>query len=660
MSGLAFLGGGDRRRALNGRRAAPLAALLGALLLMPAAPALALTETPMFKDDVAAGKLPPVAERLPRTPAVVKFEGDDLQTGRHGGTLNMLIGRARDVRMLVVYGYARLVAWDRHFNLVPDIVESYDVKDGRSFTFKLRRGHKWSDGKPFTAEDFRYYWEDVANNPELNPGGPPRELLVNGEAPKFEVVNETTVRYTWRQTNPEFLPRLAGASPLYLYRPSAYLKKLHKKYTPKVVAENSGPGKRGWAAVHNRQDNMYQNDNPNLPTLEPWRMTTKPPSDRFVAVRNPYYHRVDSAGQQLPYIDRVIMAVADGKLIPAKAGAGESDLQARDVQFANYTFLKQSEKRNKFRTLLWRTALGSQFTLFPNLNNNDPVWRKLFRDERFRHALSMAIDRPLVNQVLYFGLATEANNTVLPESPLFRKEYQERWTKYDRKAAGRLLDELGLKLDVEGVRRLPDGRPMEIIVETAGESTEQTDVLSLIRETWAEVGIKLFTKPLQRELLRKRIFSGQTMMSVWTGLENGIPTPDMSPHELSPTNQLQLQWPKFGQFHETGGKMGEAPDVPAIVELQKLNKDWHVVQSKAERETLWHRMLAIHAEQQFTIGVVCCVPQPVIKRDTLRNVPVKGIYNFDPGAFFGIYKPDTFWFSESSEKHSEKRSGKHD
>lgn len=619
---------------------AALAACLSASQVM-AAP---YVETPVLKIDVAAGKLPPVTDRLPRNPAVASLDGEGLTVGQHGGTLNMLIGRARDVRMLVVYGYARLVGYDRSFNIVPDILESFDVKDGRSFTFRLRRGHKWSDGKPFTAEDFRYYWEDVANNPELNPGGPPRELLVNGEAPKFEVLNDVTVRYTWSRPNPEFLPRLAGASPLYLYRPSNYLKKFHKKYSPKAAAENSAPGKRGWAAVHNRQDNMYQNDNPDLPTLEPWQITTRPPSDRFVAMRNPYYHRVDAKGQQLPYIDRVVMAVADGKLIPAKAGAGESDLQARDVQFGNYTFLKQNEKRNRFKTLLWRTALGSQFTLFPNLNINDAVWRKLFREEKFRHALSMAIDRPLVNQVLYFGLATEANNTVLPESPMFRKEYQERWTKYDRKAAEKLLDELGLKRGTDGVRLLPDGRPMEIIVETAGESTEQTDILSLIRETWAEVGIKLFTKPLQRELLRKRIFSGQTMVSVWTGLENGIPTPDMSPDELSPTNQLQLQWPKFGQYHETGGKMGEAPDMPVVQELVKLNAAWHLATARAEREAIWQRMLAIHAEQQFNIGVVCCVPQPVIKRETLRNVPVKGIYNFDPGAFFGIYKPDTFWF----------------
>jgi peptide/nickel transport system substrate-binding protein len=230
------------------------------------------------------------------------------------------------------------------------------------------------------------------------------------------------------------------------------------------------------------------------------------------------------------------MAVAEGKLIPAKTGAGESDLQARDIQFNNFTFLKKGEKTNNYRTLLWKTVRGAHVGLFPNLNVNDPEWRKLVRDVRFRHALSLAIDRSLVNQVLYFGLAAESNDTVVAESPLYKKEYQTKWANYDKKAAERLLDELGCKRGPDGVRRLPGGRPMEIIVETAGESTEQTDVLEMVRETWKEVGIKLFPKPSQREVLRNRVFSGDALMSVWTGIENGMANADLSPDELAPTS----------------------------------------------------------------------------------------------------------------------------
>ena len=621
-----------------------LQAALAVAAALPSTASAQLAETEMFRAEVAAGKLPPVQKRLPANPLVVRMDEPGLQVGKQGGTLNMLIGRARDVRLLVVYGYARLIGYDRKLAMVPDILESFESKDDLVFTFKLRKGHRWSDGQPFTTEDFRYYWEDVANNRDLSPTGPQSDLIVDGAPPKFEVVDATTVRYTWSKPNREFLPRLAGASPLYIYRPAHYLKKFHKKYNPKVVESEGKAGKRGWASLHNKQDNMYQFDNPDLPTLEPWVNSTRPPADRFVGVRNPYFHRVDSKGQQLPYIDRVVLAVAESKLIPTKAGAGESDLQARDLQFNNYTFLKKNEKLNNYRALLWRTGIGSHFALFPNLNVNDPVWRTLLRDVRFRRALSMAIDRGLINQVLYFGLATEANNTVLPESPLFKEAYQKRWAKFDKKAAEKLLDEIGLKRGPDGIRKLPDGRLLELIVETAGESSEQSDVLELIRESWREVGVKLFTKPSQREVLRNRVFGGEAVMSVWSGMENGLATPDMSPDDLAPTSQQQLQWPKFGQFHETAGKSGLAPDIPEAAELLKLSAAWRAGNSRAEREKAWHQMLSIHADQQFVIGVISAVPQPVLVRTTLMNVPEKGFYNWDPGAFFGIYHPDSFWF----------------
>jgi|CXWL01.1.fsa_nt_gi peptide/nickel transport system substrate-binding protein len=617
-----------------------------ALAMLPAAAQDKFIEPPMFAEEIKAGKLPPVAKRLPGKPMVAKL-GAGQEAGQYGGSLSMLIGRSRDVRMMVVYGYARLVGYDTSFNIVPDILESIEAKGERVFTMKLRAGHRWSDGQPFTTDDFRYFWDDVANNKELSPTGPPSDLLVNGEAPKVEFIDKQTVRYSWSKPNPDFLPRMAGASPLFIFRPAHYLKKFHRKYNPKAGEDKAGGAvKRSWAATHNREDNMYQFDNPALPTLQPWMNVTKPPADRFVTVRNPYFHRVDSNGRQLPYIDRVVLSVAEGKLIPAKTGAGESDLQARDIQFNNYTFLKKGEKTNNYRTLLWKTARGAHFALFPNLNANDATWRAVLRDVRVRRALSMAIDRSQVNQVLYFGLASEGNNTVVAESPLYKKEYQTRWALYDKKAAEKLLDDCGLKRGADGLRKLPDGRPMEIVVETAGESTEQTDVLEMIRENWKEIGVKLFPKPTQREVLRNRVFSGDALMSVWSGIENGLVNADSSPDELAPTNQQQLQWPKFGQHFETGGKAGEAPDIAETVELMKLNVQWRDAPTREERSKIWHRMLQVHAEQQFVIGVVSAVAQPIVVRNTLRNVPEKGIYNWDPGAFIGIYRPDTFWFSE--------------
>ena len=607
-------------------------------------------ETPMLHKQVAAGELPPVYERDPETPRVIKLRGNGLTPGQHGGELRMLGVRAKDVRLFVVYGYSRLVGYNTKFDIVPDIAQSITVDEGRIFTIKLRPGHKWSDGHPFTSEDFRYYWEDVATNKDLRPSGPPKEMMVNGKQPHFEVIDINTIRYTWPAPNPLFLPAIAHAAPLFIYRPAHYMKLFHSKYASAArLAERAlTAGKRNWASLHNRMDNLYKFDNPDLPTLQPWRNTTADQSNRFVGVRNPYYHRIDENGRQLPYIDRFILTIADSKLIPGKASAGEVDLQSRSLFFNNYTFLKKGEQRNNYSTLLWRTAKGSHLALYPNLNINDPVWRTVFRDVRVRRALSIAIDRGLINQVLYFGLAVEGNNTVLTGSPLFKLHYQTNWSQYDPRKANELLDEVGLKeRNYSGHRLLPDGRPFEVIIETAGEDTEQTDVLELIRDNWAEIGIKVYTRPSQREVFRNRIFSGETQISIWSGIENGLPTPEMSPEELAPTRQHSYQWPKWGQYYETNGASGEAPDMQPAVELLRLHKAWLVTSTKDEKEKIWHRMLKIHKDQVFSIGIISGIMQPVVVHNSLRNLPRNAVYNWNPGAQFGIYRPDTFWFEES-------------
>src|SRR5262249_5555882 len=309
--------------------------------------------------------------------------------------------------------------------------------EDRRFTFHLRPGHKWSDGKPFTSEDFRYWYEDVALNEKLSPTGLTQELLVDGEKPKVEFPDATTVRYTWSKPNALFLSKLAAPNPVYIYAPAHYLKQFHAKYADKAKLEElvKASGQRNWAALHTRKNTLYHNDNPDLPSLEPWVVTTAPPSERFIFKRNPFFYRIDAAGRQLPYVDRVAMAIADSKIIPVKTGAGESDLQPRYLRFDNYTFLKEAEERNDYQVRLWDTAPGAQLALYPTLNVNAPVWHTLMRDVRFRRALSLAINRHEINQVIYYGLAIEGQNTVLPKSPLYKPEYRSAWAKFDLKAA---------------------------------------------------------------------------------------------------------------------------------------------------------------------------------------------------------------------------------
>ncbi len=624
-----------------------LCVLLGVALW--AASAVAKQEPPDLQPLVEAGKLPPVEDRVPQTPYVDSMKDGRRSVGRYGSRLRILMGRAKDIRIMVVYGYARLLGYDTAYNLVPDILRDVEVRDDREFTFRLRRGHKWSDGQPFTTEDFRYFWEDMANDKDINPFGVPGALRLKGRPPEFELIDETTFVYRWKERNPNFLSKLAGTRPLFIYAPAHYLKQYHARYQDASALDEKvkSAGARNWAALHIKENRQYKNKNIKLPTLQPWMNTTKSPSQRYVFKRNPYFHRVDAQDRQLPYVGEVIMNIADGKLIPAKTGAGETDLQARHLKFSDYTFLKKSEKRTKSRVLLWQTTKGAHIALFPNLNVKHPEWRKLFRDVRFRRALSIGIDRDEINQVIYYGLARPGNNTIHESSPLFLEHYRSAWAQHDKRKANQLLDSLGLtKRNEEGLRLLPDGEPMILVVETAGEDTEQTDVLELVQDNWLDLGIKIFSKPLQREVFRNRIFAGDTMMSVWGGLENGVPTADMSPERLAPTEQVQYQWPKWGEFYETNGTHGEPVDMPRARELMELNEQWASAKGSSDRVEIWQRMLQIHSEQVYSIGLIAGVPQPVVINGALRNLPKVGVYNWEPGAHFGLYHPDSFWFEK--------------
>ncbi len=633
-------------------RPLPLTALSALMLSfaipLDAAVAARLIEPPWLAPRVDAGLLPPIERRLPAAPAVVRLDADGTAVGAHGGELRMLMAKTQDIRMMTVYGYSRLVGYDARLRLEPDLLEAVEVKENRIFTLRLRKGHRWSDGHPFTTEDFRYFWEDVANNRDLSPFGPPRDLTVDGQPPRVEFPDESTVRYTWSKPNPDFLPALAAAHPLYIYRPAHYLKQFHGAHAdPRELEQKVAAGRsRNWAGLHHRLDKQYRYDNPELPVLQPWINTTPMPAQRFVFERNPYFHRIDRDGRQLPYIDRVIINVSSSSLVPIKTGVGESDLQARYLRLDHMTFLSAGAERNDYTVHLWRVP-GTQAALFPNLNVSDPVWRELMRDVRFRRALSLAIDRHEINQVVYFGLLVEGNNTVLPDSPLFRSRYQAAWAEFDLDQANRLLDELGLTArDQRGIRLLQDGRPLEIVVHTSGESTEETDVLELIRYSWQRAGIKLYSRPSQREVFRNRVFSGEAMMSIWKGVENGIPTADMSPDEFVPTSQDQLQWPKWGQYFETKGRAGDRPDMPAAARLSTLYERWRNAVTSTARDAIWQEILGIHAEQVFTIGIVSAALQPVVVSNRLRNVPEQGIYSWRPGSYFGIYRPDTFWLAD--------------
>lgn len=598
------------------------------------------------------GKLPAAIERLPKTPRVINLAAMGRTPGQHGGIVRMLIGGQKDIRLMTIFGYARLVGYDMQLKLQPDILESFESVEDRIFTFRIREGHKWSDGTPLTSEDFRYCWEDVLLNEDLSPAGLPRPLLMDGKPPLFEVLDPLTVRYSWHLPNPDFLPKLAAAQPLTVVMPAAYLKQFHEKHqSEEKLAELLKQYRaKKWTSLHARMARSYRPENPALPTLDPWQNTTEPPAEQFIFRRNPYFHRVDENGRQLPYIDQFTLNSSSSEIIAAKAGAGDSDLQSVGLDFTDYTYIKAAEKRYPVKVRLWKRTQGSRVALLPNLNCGDTVWRDLLRDVRVRRALSLAIDRREINLAVFFGLGRPSADTVIPESPLYREEYAKAWAAHDPTLANRLLDEAGLaQRDSDGIRLLPDGRPAQIVVDNAGESTLETDVLELVTDHWRDVGLSLFVRASQRDVFRSRAMGGEIMMSVWSGLDNGMPTADMDPSALAPTADDQLQWPVWGQHYLSNGRTGSPPDLPEAQKLLDLLRRWRRSSLTAERADVWHQMLSIFTDQVFSIGTVNETLQPILAASRIRNLPEDGMWGFDPTAYLGVYMPDTFWYSEEAQ-----------
>lgn len=626
------------------------AILIAGLMALPAFAQPVVNESDFWAAEVSKGQMDPAPMRVPETPLIIDLEAKGREFGKQGGTLRTMVTRSKDIRQMVVYGYARLVGYDHNYQLKPDILRDIDVVDDRIFTLHLRPGHRWSDGAPFTSADFEYWWEHVAQNRELSPNGPPEVMRSGSDIATMTFPDAYTVVIEFPRPNPAFLQLLAGASPPFIYRPAHYLKQFHVAFnTPEAMEEMIDSKRvRGWAPLHNKLDNMNRFDNHELPTLQPWKPASVSGSSRQLFVRNPYFHRVDARGTQLPYIDVVEMDIVGTGLVAAKSNAGESDLQARGLDFRDVSILKKGEVDGApYRTFLWANGAASQIAIYPNLNFADPVWREVMRDPRFRRALSMGIDRRMINRALYFGLGKEGGMTALASSPLFDAENLSRWAIYDLEAANALLDDMGLtERDDSGIRLLPDGRPMEFVIETAGERQEVENALAIITDTWRDLGIKLIMRPLDRDILRNRVFTGVTMASVWFGWDNGIPQPYTPPAYLAPTDQVFLSWPKWGQYYQTRGAAGEPVDIAAAERLMELNRAWTNTSDEAERARIWSEMLLIHSEQQFAIGILSEAPQPVVVSDRLRNVPEFGKWAWDPGAHFGIHRIDEFFFED--------------
>jgi peptide/nickel transport system substrate-binding protein len=598
-------------------------------------------EAPMLAELVKAGKLPPVEQRLPKEPAVVKpFE----EIGQYGGTWRRAyLGPADIGAPMFRLPYDPLVRWAPNYSTVlPNLAKSWDVSEGgRVFTFRLVEGVKWSDGTPFTSDDIAFWYEDVLLNKDLTPTFP-RWLTVGGEPVKVEKVGDYTVRFRFSSPYGLFLQNMAqpqGMEPV-LY-PKHYLRQFHPRYVSmdKLNQMAKEAKLESWNQLFLNKGTRQ--GNADLPTLSAWRTTIPIPATRFTMERNPYYWKVDPAGNQLPYIDRIVHdLLGDREAVVLKAVSGEIDNQQRHLDTKDFTLLMENREKGGYRMPKLTHTAATHVTLYPNFNHKDPVLRGLIHDRRFRFALSLAINRQEINELVYSGLAEPRQASPRRDSPYYYEKLEKAYAQYDPKRANQLLDEMGLtRRDSEGFRLRPDGKTLALTIDmTPGWEDQGT----IIRENWEAIGIKTALKVSDRSLWTTRWQAADTDVVVWWGEGGSGIEPVLNFRVYSPVDGGHLGGQLYNLWYRTGGKSGEEPP-PDIKRTIELYEKIQTTVDEGERARLMREVLDLNAENIWTIGVTSPAPLPWVVKNNMRNVPESDLATWpypNPGPIY----PEQFFF----------------
>ncbi|MGQ9631326.1 MAG: ABC transporter substrate-binding protein [bacterium] len=618
--------------------------LAGVLCLLGAVPSLGAkyNESPMLKERVAAGKLPPVEERLPKVPFVVGpgvlLSKDEInfEVGRYGGILRTVRNNPGWNPDVFVMNNEPLVIGPGILgeNVRGNVAEDFKVSENnRVFTFRIREGLKWSDGVPVTTEDVLFAYEDFLLNDKLTPVFPSWLRSGNrpdGEPVKVEVLDKYTFRMSFAEPYGAFLVQLAiGSWRGYndLIKPKHYLKQFHPKYVPLekleplIAKENLSKGE--WWTLFNAKDHTnWELTRPTaigFPVLYPWVMVESTPTT-ITYERNPYYFKVDTAGNQLPYIDGIKdTLVADVETMILKVLAGEVDFLYEAGALTTVPVYKENEKRGGYRTIL----LGSHTepaTIYLNLTYNDPVWRQVVRDVRFRRALNMGINRKEIIDAIWLGFGAS-----LPELMP---------SKYDPVEANRLLDEMGLdKRDSEGWRLGPDGKTFVIPFEITARTPEMVPTAEMVVEYFKALGLKTTMKTIDSALRSTRSAANELKATVernpqplWWG---------RSAHAW----YLPTEWgPLWNLWRTSGGKEGEEPpaDVKRFMDLVERS----MVVSPEERRKVIEEYERLQYENIYFIVPVEKEKRPIIASVKMENVAHSGF------SIAACFAGEQFFFKE--------------
>jgi peptide/nickel transport system substrate-binding protein len=585
-------------------------------------------EAPALAEQVKAGKLPAVEARLPQNPLVVPVVD---KVGEYGGTWRRAFLGPADYN-----NYVRVV-YDALFRFSPDgakiepkIAEAAEPSaDFKTWTIKLRKGSKWSDGQPFTADDIVFWYNDVLLNKELTPTLPGWIKNPDGTAARVEKVDETTVRFTYAAPATLFLVAVAnqdGADRTYaMFLPAHYLKKFHPNYAAKADIEKAAQAAsfKTWTELFANRNAPWEN--PERPTMGAWSPSSRASDAIFTLKRNPYYVGVDKDSNQLPYLDEVRFTYfADAQALNLAAIAGNFDMQERHVNMTNYPVLKEQEKTGKYKITTWPTFGGADAVIVLNQTYTaDPEMGKLMANRDFRIALSLAINRDQIKESVFLGLGEPRQGVPAPWHPYFPgAEYAQKYTEFNKDQANKLLDGIGLtKKDSNGLRLLPNGKPATIEISVVPAFGAWPDVALLVSKDWEAVGVKTIVQIRERALHFKMNENNELMSEIWN--EDTSAFPYTGNAKADPRNApILTMGPLWRRWYASGGKEGMEPP-PAMKRIVEIVDKARTV-GPDEQVKLSQELYRIWADNLFEIGTVGLTPmvQGVVVANTkFRNVP---------------------------------------
>jgi len=587
--------------------------------------------------------LPPVAERLPLEPVVIQ---PHQEVGVYGGTWRML-NQANDYAYEGLQFYEPLLRFAMvDFSTVPNIAESWDVSEnGLVFTFHLREGIKWSDGEPFTADDILFAVNDVYGNADLYKAYP-TWLRAGTERPIVEKADDFTVSFTFPKP-PAFFARHMGRASRHVIYPKHYLTKFHVAYADKAAldAEVKAGGFSTWTDLFLAK--VEYRANQDYPVLFGWKRESTQ-TDGATYVRNPYYWKVDTEGNQLPYIDRVqVQKVANTEVAQMKQFSGENDLSMFVVgQFPRDTMvLLENEKVGNYHVIQAPIGEPNVLCMGVNLNHKDPELKAIFNDKRFRFALSHAINREDIRQMVYLGQPTEIRQVApLQKSPYYSEAAAYSHVEHDPEKSVAYLDEMGLAKDADGNRLRADGKPIEIVIETHSRRDDFLEIAELIAGWWSAIGIKTVSKGLEDSLFSTRMQAQELDCGI-TFAGPGIYTP-ISPSRQIPTGTDSLWATGWALWYNTKGESGEEPPEEVKQQLSLYDEITTTV-DEAKQVELWRQIMVTNAENLYQWGICdrAAVPVPVSNR--FHNVPEKDWdCDWDAGNI-GTTHPEQYFIREA-------------